>query len=336
MLPKFTEILCAGLMLCKAGTLCALEPTQTGMPAGQMHAQTRALLATKKTNFQAPTALAQERVKSQAALNPKRVSIPHFGWIGAAPGAIEIYRRQPTDRVARRSALFLHGGGFTFGSTAATAPLIGALSDGLSSCIYSFDYPLAPEHRFPAALDQAMAVWRYLSALPAAGGCPALDSIIGESAGGNLAAALSLAWRKKPNQPHNQILLYPMLDARGDTPSWRQYAHSPALSAAQARWLWRNYATARQRSTSLLVSPALASRLDGMPSTLILSAENDILRDEAETFARRIASAGGDVRLLRAFGLPHGFLSAPALFGEVNDDVIAALAAQWDSMRRDQ
>ena len=216
MLPKFTEILCAGLMLCKAGTLCALEPTQTGMPAGQMHAQTRALLATKKTNFQAPTALAQERTKSLAALNPKRVSIPHFGWIGAAPGAIRIYRRRPTDRVARRSALFLHGGGFTFGSTAASAPLIGALSDGLSSCIYSFDYPLAPEHRFPAALDQAMAVWRYLSALPAAGGCPALDSIIGESAGGNLAMHISLRARDEGVQlPVYQLLVYPGINLLG-------------------------------------------------------------------------------------------------------------------------
>jgi acetyl esterase len=159
--------------------------------------------------------------------------------------------------------------------------------------------------------------------------CPAPNALIGESSGGNLAAAVALSLRGTAEQALVQVLLYPMLDARAATSSWRQQRNSLALPASQGRWLWRNYVTTEAQLRDERVSPSLARRLDGMPKTLVLSAEFDILRDEAEAFAGAIEADGGETVLLKAKGLPHGFLSAPALFADIRPGVLRALAQQW-------
>ena len=174
--------------------------------------------------------------------------------------------------------------------------------------VIAVDYRLAPEHPAPAAYDDARAALHALRALaPSLGLDERRLAVGGDSAGGNLAAALSLQDTHSPPL-RAQLLLYPLLDHRCDSPSFERFKDGYYLSAAQVRWFREQYlGDDRSHDADPEHSPLLAQSLSGSPPTVLHVAGLDVLRDEGLAYAARLESEGVPVTLLRAEGLPHAF-----------------------------
>ncbi|MGE8320880.1 MAG: alpha/beta hydrolase [Comamonas sp.] len=256
--------------------------------------------------------------------------------IPAAPGSstdipARLYR--PTDNPAAPLLVFFHGGGWCFGTLDTHDGLCRHLAQLTGYNVCSVAYRLAPEHPFPAPLDDCYAATRWLAAHAAELQSDAGQlCLAGDSAGGNLAVATSLRARADGwNGIRAQLLLYPVCDVRGDTESYRLFGDMPLLSSAGMAAMWRHYHPATPAHP--LASVLQAEDLRGLPATVIVSAELDILRDEAEQLARRLADAGVPTQLTRAAGMAHGFasfsLASPAIAGmlaEACEQLKAAVA----------
>jgi acetyl esterase/lipase len=172
-------------------------------------------------------------------------------------------------------------------------------------------HELGPENPFPAALESAYQALSWLSEHGAElGGDPSRIAVMGDSAGGNLAAALCLlAERRSGPRPAAQILIYPALDATLSTPRMR------AESAARRRecQAFYGYYAGNANFSDELVSPLLAENLERMPQTLVITADHDALCDDGWLYAQRLREAGVSVRYSNYLGAPHGFLSMPRL-----------------------
>lgn|GEM_PF-1967037 len=341
MLLKITSNICALSLLLAVSSVAAFERKNVGNVVEGLNPTSLALEAQTPPTFVVPSDLTRERARNSLALSVPGLVLPLWRLNVTAKPSVKIYRIRPESNRAKRSALYLHSGGFVFGNSHDSAATLLALAEASSSCMYVFDYPLAPEQPFPAALHAALAVWREVSEASADAQCPQPQTVIGDSAGGNLAVALALLIRARQAQPHAarmprlQILLYPMLDARGSSNSWQLFANSTALPAAQARWLWKTYASGADVKNELL-SPSSAIQLQGLPRSIVLVAERDILRDEGIDFVQRLDAIGARPLLLYARGLPHGFLSAEALFADANKSVRNELNRAWRAFEQDQ
>jgi acetyl esterase len=204
--------------------------------------------------------------------------------------------------------VYLHGGGWTIGSLEGHDPLCRALADGAGVRILSVGYRLAPEHPWPAGVDDAVAVLRWVAAGPSElGGTPPRSGVAGDSAGGALAALACQRLREHDPAalPGVQILLCPNTDLAADTSSMREKAVGFALDAELVRWFARQWVPDPERWTDPDVSPLRAENLSGLPRTLVVTAEHDPLRDEGEAYARRLAEAGVTTTLRREPGLVH-------------------------------
>lgn len=221
---------------------------------------------------------------------------------------VRIYRplgtKKPTPPV-----LFFHGGGWVVGNLDSHDAQARRLTN-LSGCtLISVDYRLAPEHPFPAAYEDAMAVARWISRSAAhIGVLPGPFGLVGDSSGGNLAAAVALTAREEGLPAAVQVLIYPVLDNRPDLyPSYRTFADGYFLTRKAMEWYLNQYIPSEYRHDWRAV-PMRAANLSGLPPTMVLTVENDVLRDEAEDFARRIKSYGGRASLVRYGGMFHGSL----------------------------
>jgi acetyl esterase/lipase len=177
--------------------------------------------------------------------------------------------------------------------------------------VVSVDYPLSPESVFPDAVDASYAVLRWAAENGGSlGGDPGRIAVAGDSAGGNLAAAVCLRARHEGSpRVVKQVLIYPTLDATQSTPRLLR----ESASRREERATYYRYYTGDARPTDELVSPLLAESVEGLPDALILTAENDALRDDGIVYARRLRAAGVPVQLTNYLGAPHGFLSMPRL-----------------------
>ncbi|GAB4521068.1 MAG: hypothetical protein Kow00133_07850 [Amphiplicatus sp.] len=241
------------------------------------------------------------------------------GPAGAIP--IRIYRPLTATAAPAPLVVFFHGGGWSFGGLDDYDGLLSVLAALSGAAIASVGYRLAPEHPFPAGLDDARAATSYLARRAEAYGCdPRRLGLMGDSAGGNLAAVIALEARTSAGPPvAAQFLLYPMLDVsrpHAAYPSRLRYgagAHFLTCESVEAS------AAAYLRDPSLgadpRVSPMNAPDLSGAPPAYILAPACDPLRDEAEAYARRLEAAGVPVRFDCVPGAIHGFLSFGALAG---------------------
>lgn len=243
-------------------------------------------------------------------------------------GALRVRLYRPQHGTRLPLTVFFHGGGFVSGSLATHDNLCSRLAREAATVVASVDYRLAPEHRFPAAANDAIAAIRGLhqqaSALDVDG---TRIAVAGDSAGGNLAAvaAQQCALVDGPRICH-QLLLYPVLDSGCATPSFSAHAQGALLSAALMRWFWRQYLPNETAGADPMASPARQACLQGLPAATIISAECDPLRDEAEAYAAALAKAGVPVDLRRWPGQFHGFAS---LLGQLEQaDKAVAHAAQ--------
>jgi acetyl esterase len=260
-------------------------------------------------------AVADRLVPGPAGELPVRVYTPE----GAAPLPIVVY---------------FHGGGWVVGTLDTYDPLCRALAAAVPAVVVSVDYRLAPEHRWPAAAEDAYAATLWASRNAAElGGVQHRLAVAGDSAGGNLAAVVALGARDRGGPAIAfQLLVYPALDAAGDTGSWREFADGFYLTADGMRWYWDHYlGGADGRAPD--ASPLRAAFFGGLPPALVIGAEHDVLRDEGEAYAARLAEAGVAATASRYPGMVHGFFrwravtaSADAALGEAAAALRAALA----------
>lgn len=226
-----------------------------------------------------------------------------------------------------QTVLYLHGGGFVIGPEGYEAPLRQlALASGC--LIVALHYRLAPEQRFPAAIEDALAGARWLAAnVEGLGGLDAPVGVAGDSSGGNLAAVVARTLTREGVPVAFQMLVYPMLDATAGSPSYEAFASGYGFSREKSLWYFDQYLPADVDRRAPWVSPLFEPDLSGLPRTLIVTAECDPLRDEGEIYADNLRRAGVDVELRRYPGMIHGFFQMTAALNSarvLHDDV-----ARW-------
>jgi acetyl esterase len=212
-------------------------------------------------------------------------------------------------RCVRPLIVYYHGGGWVVGDLDTHDGVCRFLAREVDACVLAVDYRLAPEHKFPAAADDAAAAFRWAVAQATALGCdPARIAVAGDSAGGNLAAVVSLATTREGSVcPAAQLLIYPATDLLNRHPSYRLFAEGFFLTAAEMDWYTGHYLPTRDAARDPRASPLLAPDLSGLPPAVILTAGFDPLRDEGEAYAKHLEDAGVRVWLRRYAGLIHGF-----------------------------
>ncbi|MHB1930475.1 MAG: alpha/beta hydrolase [Acidimicrobiales bacterium] len=247
------------------------------------------------------------------------------GRAGAIP--VRVYR---ADAAASGAPLvaFFHGGGWVFGDLDSHDPMCRGLARHSSCTVVSVDYRRAPEAAFPAAFDDCRAVVEHLSAHGGhLDGDPRRVGVAGDSAGGNLAAAVALALRGTPAAPLFQALLYPALDPAMGSPSYQQHADDDFLARSEMAWYWRRYLGPGESLPTPLAAPARAEDLSGLPPAYVVIAGNDPLRDDGAAYAERLAGAGVPVELVRHEDMVHGFLSFTKWLPAAREALAAAGAA---------
>jgi acetyl esterase/lipase len=226
--------------------------------------------------------------------------------------------------------LHLHGGGWTIGSIETHDRMCRRLAEGSGAAVLALDYRLAPEHPWPASVDDTVATLRWVASAPAElAPAPPAVAVSGDSAGGTLAALACLRLRDEAPEalPDVQALLYTNTDLTGAQPSMREKASGWGLDAAAVRFFAARWVPDESRWADPGVSPLLAPNLAGLPRALVVSAEHDPLRDETEAYAGRLRDAGVAVRLRREAGLIHNFM--------LLDEISPACAAAADRVAAD-
>ena len=217
--------------------------------------------------------------------------------------------------------VYFHGGGHVIGNLDTHDAVARNLCNGGGCIVVSVDYRLAPEHKFPAAADDAFAAVRWCAAHGAEIGIdPRRIAIGGDSAGGNLAAVAALMARDAGGPAIRlQVLVYPVADYACDTESYRTYADGYGmLDARSMRWFRDHYLRGEADRLDWRAAPLHAGDLSGLPPALVLTAQCDVLHDEGEAYAQRLRAAGVDVDYRDSAGMIHGFFTmAPAIDGAV-------------------
>lgn len=205
--------------------------------------------------------------------------------------------------------VWFHGGGWVLGSIEQSDPVARALCKGAGCVTVSVEYRLAPEHPFPAGLDDCMAALRWTVEHAAElGGDGSRVAVGGDSAGGNLAAAACLVARDEGGPDLCfQLLVYPVTDFDTTTRSMVDNAEGFMLTTDAMQWFYDHYTRPSQRGEPL-AAPLRAPDLAGLPPALVITAEFDPLRDEGEAYGRRLAEAGVPTTISRYDGMIHGFL----------------------------
>lgn len=235
--------------------------------------------------------------------------------------AVRIYRPHG----ARGAVVWLHGGGFVMGDLDTEHPWATRLADGSDAVVISVGYRLAPEHRFPAALDDAYAVLVWTAEHAAELGIdPERIAVGGHSAGAGLAAAVALRARDEQGPAIRfQLLNEAELDDRQETWSARHFTETPWMNRDAVTASWRHYLGSAPASP--YAAPARAADLSGLPPAYIATAEFDPNRDEDITYALRLLQAGVSVELHQWPGTFHG--SQAILSADVSQRQIAELGA---------
>ncbi len=226
--------------------------------------------------------------------------------------------------------VFFHGGGWVFGNLDSHDRLCRSLANGAQCCVVAVDYRLAPEHRFPAAVDDATAaIGQVIANAEALRIDPRRIAAAGDSAGGNLVAVAALQLRDRGGpRLALQTLLYPVTDLRMGSASYRTLGSGYLLTAERMRYFAQQYLNDPAEAVDWRASPLLAPSLAGLPPALVITASHDPLVDEGKAYADRLAEEGATVRYVCYPGMIHGFMTmAGALDGgrEAVAEVAAAL-----------
>lgn len=247
---------------------------------------------------------AEERVAGAEVKSTEMVSIPvEGGTIGA-----RIYRPLGADGVLP-AIVYIHGGGWVLCSLDTHDNTCRNLCAGVGAVVVSIDYRMAPEYRFPVATDDCLAAARWVADHAGQLGIDANRLMVGgDSAGGNLSAVTALRIRDEggPNLA-GQMLIYPVTDdIAAGFPSYSEFAEGFGLTADDMAWFWEHYVPDPALRSHPHASPLRADSLAGLPPAIVLTAGCDVLRDEGEAYAGRLAAAGVTLDFRRYEGLHHG------------------------------
>jgi acetyl esterase/lipase len=225
--------------------------------------------------------------------------------------------------------VYFHGGGWVLGNIESHEGICRALANAGGVIVVTVDYRLAPEHRFPAAAEDAYAATRWAAEHAAEfGGDPRRIAIAGDSAGGNPAAVTCLMARDHGGPRVDfQFLLYPITDYNINTGSYTAFADGFFLTRSEMAWFWEHYVEKAEDRWHPHASPSRAADLSGLPPALLITAEFDVLRDEAEAYARRLQAAGVAAKFRRYGGMIHGFIR-PYPFFDQGKDAIAEIGRE--------
>jgi acetyl esterase len=267
-----------------------------------------------------PVSEARQSFAALAAMQgePEAVAKVEDHTVPGAAGSIPIRIYTPAGTGPLPVLVYFHGGGWVIGNVETYDGLCRALTNAAGCIVVSVDYRLAPEHPFPAAVDDAYdaALWTAANAA-GLGGDPARVAVGGDSAGGNLAAVVAQVARDRGKPALKfQLLIYPVTDAACDTPSYSENADGYLLTRDAMRWFWNHYTRSDADRTDPCASPLRASNLSGLPAALVITAEHDPLRDEGELYAQRLRAAGVPVQLTRYEGMIHGFFAMSAVIDQ--------------------
>ena len=280
---------------------------------------------------------ARESIRSRtAALGPfEEVAAVAEHRVPVQGGEIAVRCYTPAGTGTRPALVFYHGGGWVIGDLYTHDGICRSLANAAGCVVASVDYRLAPEWKYPVATEDSYAALAWVVANAGRLGIdPRRVAVGGDSAGGNLAAVVSLMARdRRGPAPVQQTLVYPVTNYDLDTPSYHENATGFVLTREGMRWFWRHYLAREGQGKEPYASPLLAPSLAGLPPALVITAGCDPLRDEGEAYAARLRDAGVPVTLTRYEGMFHGFLrmtrlldKAKALLDEVAGSLRKAFA----------
>ena len=229
---------------------------------------------------------------------------------------------------ARPCLVYYHGGGWVLGDIQGLDSTCRALANAAGCVVVSIEYRLAPEHKFPAPLDDCVAAVEWVHANAASIGVdPDRLAVGGDSAGGNLAAAVSLHARDAGGPPLRlQLLVYPVTHHDYGTESYTANGEGYLLTKDMMVWFWDHYLNKAEEGADPQASPLLAEDLSGLPRAVVYTAEFDPLRDEGEAFAARLEAAGVPVTHKRFDGQIHAFFQMLGVFPSAREAVDGAAA----------
>jgi acetyl esterase len=224
-------------------------------------------------------------------------------------GPIPIRVYWPSDRGNLPLLVYFHGGGWVFGNIESVDRTCRALAISAQSVVVNVEYRLAPEHKFPAAAEDAYAVTAHVAHNPQEFACdPSRIAVGGDSAGGNLAAVTCLMARDRGGPALVfQLLVYPLTDYHDARPSLLEFADGHLLTRAAIHYFWDHYVSSPGEGRDSYASPLNAASLEGLPPAMVITAECDPLRDQGEAYARRLEQSGVPVELRRYEGAIHVF-----------------------------
>lgn len=234
--------------------------------------------------------------------------------------------------------MYFHGGGWVLGDADTHDRLVREIANGAKAAVVFVDYDRSPEARYPIAIEQAYAATKYVADHAKEFHMDASRlAVAGDSVGGNMAAVVTLLAKERGGPAvDQQVLFYPVTDANFDTGSYNQFANGPWLTREAMKWFWNAYLPDEAKRKDPTASPLQASleQLNGLPPALIITDENDVLRDEGEAYGRKLTQAGVKVTSIRYNGTIHDFVllnaiaETPAVRGAIsvaNDTLRAAL-----------
>ncbi len=276
------------------------------------------------TPADAVMALLTRQGKSKA---PEPVGKMEDRTITGAAGSIPARVYWPKGNGPFPVVLYIHGGGWVIADLDTYDSSARALTNAAQAVVVSTHYRQGPEHKFPAAHDDTFAAYKWVVANAASiGGDPARLAVVGESAGGNMAAHVSIRARdEKQQMPVHQVLVYPVADSSFNTPSYQENATAKPLSKAAMMWFAKHYLKSEQEGKDPRIM-LIGANLKGLPSTTIITAQIDPLRSEGQMLGDRLKAAGVDVTVRNFDGVTHEFFGMGAVVDKAKEAVQVAAA----------
>ncbi|CAO3639759.1 unnamed protein product [Cunninghamella blakesleeana] len=276
---------------------------QTGLPENQAlqpHLVRKFLSEQAAAGMEVEDALRQEQIIQVGALKIKLILVRPHG----------------TENKVLPIILFFHGGGYFTGDINTHGILIHQLAIQASAVVVYVDYSYSPEVKFPVALEECYAALTWINENATSfNGDPNKLALCGDSAGGNMTAAIVAYAKEKGNTSIKaQVLLYPMLGINFETETYNKYKNDSFLPREAMQWVWENYLT-EEAKTNRFAVPQLATKeqLQDQPPALLIMAEKDVLRDDGEAYYVQLKKAGVKAIASRYFGVRHGFFTEPVL-----------------------
>jgi acetyl esterase len=259
---------------------------------------------------------------------PEPVASVHEDTIPGPGGELTIRVHRPAASGPLPVLAYFFGGGWTLGSLDTSDGVCRALTNAVGCVTVSVGYRLAPEHKFPAAIEDCYATTAWIAEHAAELDVdPHRLAVGGDSAGGNLAAGVTLLARDSGGPPlAHQLLVYPNTDYLSDTPSLRENTDPLLFNTTSVDWYWRHYLNSPEDGSNPLASPLRAADHSGLPPATVLTAEYDPLRDQGEQYAERLRAAGVPVELTRYPGMAHGFFTMSGVLDAATAAVAHAAA----------